>query len=87
MSQQTTTDREYRVLRAVITNQYHDGQDPINNEIWVSEIDAAREPSGISGKALSGVVSSLSKKGLVVTDGECISVTEAGFIAAQGGAS
>lgn len=56
------TDSEYKVLRALRTNHYGDAGE---TETWTSCINDADEPSGITGKSLSGVIASLNKKGLV----------------------
>lgn len=87
------TDNEAKVLKAVLTNDFtmSNGRVPDKFEgsdwIWSDCINDTRFPSGIEGKALSGVVSSLCQKGLLQTDGNsgrdaCVSLTEAGYAAA-----
>lgn len=57
------TDNERKVLRSLLTNDYGNGP----TYAWV--INHSSEPSGVEGKALSGVVASLSKKGFVRCEG------------------
>ena len=62
------TENEAKVLRSIATNSYCDAnyrsprtyQAP---DVWMDCINDSGLPSGIEGKALSGVCSSLSKKG------------------------
>ena len=61
----TITDSERKVLRSLMTNHYGD------SSTWADCINESDEPSGIEGKALSGVVASLSKKGLVACRSGC----------------
>ena len=56
------TTSEYKVLRAIAFNDFGDGP---GTDIWADCINGSRYPSGIEGKALSGVVASLAKKGFV----------------------
>jgi len=70
------TDNERKVLTSLQHNDYEDGT-------WSWAINNSSKPSGIEGPALSGVVSSLVKKGLVTSDeydhGEnVICITQAG---------
>lgn len=81
MTKQTSlTPNEHKVLRALLTNDYGDGGD---GPTYAWAINHAREPSGITGKSLSGVVASLSKKGLVRCeewyDEGVVQITEAGI--------
>lgn len=57
------TRNEHKVLRAILTNDFQAGG------TWANCINDASEPSGIEGKALAGVVSSLAKKGLLICGG------------------
>ena len=66
------TSNEAAVLRAIATNCFNvlnygipTCYEEANNEIWADLINDAEFPSGIEGKALSGVCGSLSKKGLI----------------------
>jgi hypothetical protein len=83
------TDKEGKVLKAVLTNDFtmSNGRVPEKYDgpdwIWSDCINDTRFPSGIEGKTLSGVVSSLCRKGLLKSDGECVALTEAGFTAAK----
>jgi hypothetical protein len=73
------TEKEKAVLKAMAFNHYGEG-----TCTWSWAINESREPSGIEGKELSGVISSLTKKGLFrVDEGETrkedsIWTTEAG---------
>jgi len=61
------TENERIVLRAIVDNEFQDGGDVIENPVWTFALYSAHK-SGISGKALSGTISSLVKKGLVGVD-------------------
>jgi hypothetical protein len=80
------SDNELKILRAILTNEAHEtplGEERIGSSIWCESINEAKEPSGIKdGKILSAIVSLLSQKKLVVTDGETIELTQAGYEAA-----
>lgn len=84
------TNNEFKVLRAIATNCFA----PTNYAspesfdetapVWSDSINDAGEPSGIEGKALSGVCGSLAAKGFVNTGEDDIALTQAGFDAMQG---
>lgn len=80
-----TTEKEYRVLRAILTNWF--GNSDPTAEIWSAQIDDANEPSGLRGKTLSAVCSTLTQKGLVKSSGSgrdaVIWLTAAGIATAQ----
>jgi hypothetical protein len=80
------SDNEMKILRAILTNEAHDaplGAERIGSSVWCASINEATEPSGIKdGKIQSAIVSLLSQKKLVVTDGEMIELTQAGYEAA-----
>ena len=88
------TLNEYKVLRSILTNEYNanngrDNGSAEGTETYSDSINDSREPSGITGRALGGVVSSLDKKGLVVADGwggrdAGVRLTEAGYNTAKG---
>lgn len=77
---------EFKVLRAILTNEFHDmplGEARIGSAVWCASLDEAAEPCGIKdGKILSAIVSTLAHKKLVVSDGETIALTQAGYAAA-----
>lgn len=77
---------EFKVLRAILTNEFHDaplGRERIDSSVWCASLDEAAEPCGVKdGKILSAIVSALAHKKLVVSDGETIALTEAGYAAA-----
>jgi hypothetical protein len=82
----TTTQKERAVLRAILTNFYTSANgrvpasfDAFDSCVWANAINDANEPSGIEGRALSGVVASLVAKKLARSDGECVSLTKAGY--------
>tara|TARA_R110002020_G_scaffold130222_2_gene291399 strand:- start:248 stop:562 length:315 start_codon:yes stop_codon:yes gene_type:complete len=67
------TESETKVLIALATNHYGglDDHDPTWSACcvgWRDSINDSSFPSGIEGKALSGVVGSLSKKGLLTSE-------------------
>ncbi len=82
------SENERKILRAILTNNAHDaplGEGRIGSTVWCESLNEAAEPSGIKdGKILSATVSLLANKGLVVTDGETIELTKAGYLSAQG---
>lgn len=80
------TEKELAVLEAIIGNDYQtfekSDKDLINSPTWLFVC----ENSGVEGKHLSGVISSLTKKGLVDSEldnkrpaDSTIWVTELGF--------
>ncbi len=72
-----TTDNERALLVAIRDNDFQDGEANAGRPghmIWVDCID------GWSGKTkFGGTMASLTAKGLVVTDGECCALTQAGL--------
>jgi len=63
------TEKELKVLYAIYKSEYQDsnGEDTIDHYVWSFSIEYSRPLIGtdIKGKVISGIVSSLSKKGLV----------------------
>ena len=74
------TTNENAVLLAIAFNDFGDGP---GTDIWADCINDSSKPSGIEGKALSGVVASLAKKGLIYCSGKgrdaYIRITEEGI--------
>lgn len=58
------TQNEVAVLKSLANNHYGDDGDGV----WAWAVNDSRTPSGITGKALSGVVGSLCKKGLISSE-------------------
>lgn len=58
------TANEVAVLKSLANNYYGDGQ----GGVWSWAVNDSDTPSGIEGKALSGVVGSLAKKGVVYSE-------------------
>lgn len=83
---EAVTNNEYKVLRSLLTNDFGDRGD---GPTYAWAINDSDEPSGITGKSLSGVVASLSKKGLVKCeqwgDDGTVQITEAGITLARAG--
>lgn len=81
------TDNELAILDAIVRSEYHDGCNPINNPVWWHSIC----PAGLAGRVISGTMSSLVRKGWVITetysreDGRVVSITPAGFAAWSAG--
>jgi hypothetical protein len=85
----TLTANEEAVLDNVLKNHfvsarwkwnldYRFNQDDF--QVWCDCIsDSDSEYQAPKGKVLSGTVSSLVKKGLLISDGECVILTEEGF--------
>jgi len=80
------TEMESKVLKNIVVNELNDWNgeeperdaDPASIVTWVDSLDCGPEEVP-SGKNLSGVVSSLVKKGLVNTDGDSICMTKDGL--------
>lgn len=82
----TATANEAAVMRSIATNSYNDMNygspscyKEAGSDIWKELINDAGMPSGIEGKALSGICGSLATKGFTRSDSECIRLTEAGW--------
>jgi hypothetical protein len=77
---------EFKVLRAVLTNEFHSeppGKARIGSAIFCRSLDAATEPCGFDdGEALAEVLASLARKKLIVTDGVTVALTGDGYAAA-----
>lgn len=76
MSNLTSNERE--LLIAIRDNEFHDGNHPVNEYVWV---DCIWGWEGTSKYA--GTMASLVKKQLAKTDGECCCITQAGFDAVR----
>lgn len=59
------TTNEALYLVAIATSDYHDGNNPVGNEVWTWDVV---EGSGLKPRTCSGVASSLVKKGLIVAN-------------------
>ena len=78
------TDLEKDVLvGGILKNNFQDGAEGTQS-IWVNQIIDNGATKLVKAKQLPGVVASLSKKGLVSTDGEGITLTESGLALARG---
>ena len=80
------TNKEFAVLRAIATNCFNHMNygiptcyEEANAEVWTNCINDAKYPSGLEGKALSGVCSSLVRKGLIQSFDETIVLTQKGY--------
>ena len=60
----TLTENEAAVMLSLKHNHYGDEGDGV----WSWAINESQKPSGITGKTLSGVVGSLAKKGMLVSE-------------------
>lgn len=67
------TGNELDVLINGILKADHRDLNGPRADVWV---DCIEDMCSVSGKTLSGVVSSLAKKGLIITDGETIGLTD-----------
>ena len=74
------TEKEKAVLKSMAFNHYGEG-----TCTWSWAMNESREPSGIKGKELSGVIASLVKKGMFSVEGTgregSINTTPAGWAA------
>lgn len=68
------TENELDLLRAIRDSEYHDGRDPVDDDVWVDCLHGWSDT-----RKFPGTMASLIKKGLARTDGECCSLTQAGF--------
>ena len=78
----TITRSEHTVLKTILYNYFMDARpspELVGRPVWSDCINDSRHPSGIEGKALSGVVSSLCQKNLLGSDSECVWLTETGY--------
>jgi hypothetical protein len=75
------TENERNLLIAIRDSEYQDASNPVNNPVWVNCIWGWADT-----KKYPGTMASLAKKGLAKTDGECCSITQAGFDAVKEGA-
>ena len=74
----TLTTNEKELLIAIRDNEFHDGNHPVDNPIWVDCID------GWSGeRKFPGTMAALVKRGFARTDGTSCQITEFGFEAIQ----
>jgi len=71
------TSGELSLLRAIRDSEFHDGQHPVGNYVWVDCLDGWSDT-----RKFPGTMASLVKKGLAKTDGEACALTQAGFDAA-----
>jgi len=75
-----TTQKENELLKAITENDFqsisNSFEDCIDNPVYMWVIE---EESDLSSKTISGVVSSLKKKGLIKSNNEVISLTEKGY--------
>lgn len=74
------TTNEKELLRAIITSEYQDSDEVVDNPIWVGSWDTS-----IPKKSLPGVMASLQKKEYVKTDGEVVAITRSGMTAYEAG--
>jgi hypothetical protein len=81
------TELELRLLQNIALNDFQscNGSEPPNFEacdpVWSNCLDCG--PNDLRPRSIPGLVASLSKKGLIQTDGECVSLTRDGFAAYQ----
>ena len=61
------TDLETKMLQNIITNDF--GEEPYH-VIWANCWDCGKNGRFVDGKVASGIISSLSKKGLVLCQGD-----------------
>lgn len=76
------TDKEKQVLENIARNDYTtgNGAEPEKREdtyCWADCVDCG--PFNVPRKSIPGIIGSLVKKGLVLTDGECIELSDSGF--------
>ena len=81
-----TTQKEKDLLGAIRDSEYHNGQDPIGNPVWVSVLHF-KGGLPFQAAAMGGIMASLVKKGLAATDGETCAITAQGMVDASAGAS
>lgn len=73
------TPNEARFLAAVAASEYHDGNHPVGNHVWMDCV------SGWEPQAKAGTVSSLLAKGFITVGGdrrdETVAITASGYAA------
>lgn len=69
------TQNEQALLTSIRDSNYHDGADPVGNQIWVD--DACAD----FGTSAGGIMASLVTKRLAGTDGETCWITTEGLAA------
>ena len=73
------TNNEAIVLKEIVINEFRDGGE-LTDTIWVDCLnDSCQAHYGMNARSLSGIFSSLNKKGLAWSDGECCAITDAGL--------
>lgn len=77
-TEELMTENERSLLIAIINSDFHDGQEPVGDYVWVDCLDGWSDT-----KKFPGTMSSLVKKGFAKTDGEACCITQAGFDAVR----
>ena len=77
------TDNERAVLLAICASNYNDAETVVDHMVWTFSV-TDELPAELAGKTYSGIVSSLNKKGLALsedyeTPNDVISITQAGL--------
>lgn len=77
------TELEIRFIKAYKADPFvsDSGWEDENSRAWVKHM---QESTGLTGKILSGVMSSLVQKGIVTTNGEGVGLTKTGIEIAGG---
>ena len=65
------TEKELKMVRVIAESEY---ADQVGDPVWVDTLEGGE----LTGRTVSGLVSSLSQKGFIATDGECVWLTETG---------
>jgi hypothetical protein len=73
------TVNERSLLIAIRDSDFQDGNDPVDNYVWVDCLDGWSDT-----RKFPGTMSSLVKKGLAKSDGDACAITQAGFDALEG---
>jgi hypothetical protein len=76
------TDKERMVLENIARNDYTtlNGAEPECVRDTMCWSDCVSDgPNNVPAKSIPGIIGSLVKKGLVITDGECIELSKDGF--------
>lgn len=71
------TENEKKMIENFITNDYGDGND--NYTIWSDTWDCGVHGQFCPVDSAPGIISSLVKKGLVISNGESMSLTNSGM--------
>jgi hypothetical protein len=81
------SELEFRLLQNIVLNDFTvvNGAEPESLDdvgpVWSNCLDQSGGPNYLRPRSIPGLVTALGRKGLLRTDGECVSLTPDGFAA------